>query len=129
MLSRIFRNRVITQNSVRFGPSLLFPFSEQQGGDSGKQSEITKENAQLIIDKWVKGNKVVLFMKGTPLAPMCGYSNFVVELLKKYGIFSLNQDSQSTSQSMFWTTPSLDKRSNCIKIGRLILNSTLTVNS
>lgn len=129
MLSRIFRNRVITQNSVRFGPSLLFPFSEQQGGDSGKQSEITKENAQLIIDKWVKGNKVVLFMKGTPLAPMCGYSNFVVELLKKYGIFSLNQDSQSTSQSMFWTTPSLDKRSNCIKIGRPILNSTLTVNS
>ena len=25
-------------------------------------------------------------MKGTPDAPRCGYSNFVVELLKKYGI-------------------------------------------
>lgn len=24
-------------------------------------------------------------MKGTPLNPQCGYSNFVVELLKKYG--------------------------------------------
>jgi monothiol glutaredoxin len=49
--------------------------------------EITKENAQLIISKWVKDNKVVLFMKGTPHQPLCGYSNFVVELLKKYGIF------------------------------------------
>ena len=34
---------------------------------------------------WVKNNKVVLFMKGTPHQPRCGYSNFVVELLKKYG--------------------------------------------
>ena len=49
--------------------------------------EITKENAQKLIDKWVKENKVVLFMKGTPLAPRCGYSNFVVELLKKYGSY------------------------------------------
>ena len=37
------------------------------------------------IDNAVKNNDVVLFMKGTPLAPLCGYSNFVVELLKKYG--------------------------------------------
>lgn len=27
-------------------------------------------------------------MKGTPHSPMCGYSNFVVELLKKYGKMS-----------------------------------------
>ena len=25
-------------------------------------------------------------MKGTPLTPQCGYSNFAVELLKKYGL-------------------------------------------
>ena len=31
-------------------------------------------------------------MKGTPLAPMCGYSNFVVELLKKYGTIWFIQD-------------------------------------
>jgi hypothetical protein len=59
-------------------------FSEQKG-EGEKGAEITKENAQLIIEKWVKENKVVLFMKGTPLMPLCGYSNFVVELLKKYG--------------------------------------------
>lgn len=28
-------------------------------------------------------------MKGTPLNPQCGYSNFVVELLKKYGNISI----------------------------------------
>ena len=34
----------------------------------------------------VRENDVLLFMKGTPAAPRCGYSNYVVELLKKYGI-------------------------------------------
>lgn len=29
-------------------------------------------------------------MKGTPHSPMCGYSNFVVELLKKYGTLSFD---------------------------------------
>ena len=48
--------------------------------------ELTNENAPKIIDKWVKNNKIVLFMKGTPDAPRCGYSNFVVEILKKYGL-------------------------------------------
>jgi len=70
--------------------TLLMRFSEDKEGQGEKKTlEITKENAQLIVDKWVKENKVVLFMKGTPLAPLCGYSNFVVELLKKYGIFSI----------------------------------------
>jgi len=31
-----------------------FKFTEQNEGESGKTIEITKENAQLIIDKWVK---------------------------------------------------------------------------
>lgn len=70
-------------NLHRHTSTLLYRFSSEGEGNTG--TEITKENAQLIIDKWVKGNKVVLFMKGTPLTPLCGYSNFVVELLKKYG--------------------------------------------
>lgn len=70
-------------NLQRHTSTLLYRFSSEGEGNNG--TEITKENAQLIIDKWVKGNKVVLFMKGTPLTPLCGYSNFVVELLKKYG--------------------------------------------
>lgn len=38
------------------------------------------------IDRWVKENKVCLFMKGNPQMPMCGYSKFVVEVLKFYNV-------------------------------------------
>lgn len=31
-------------------------------------------------------HKVVLFMKGTPEAPQCGFSNYVVEALKFYNV-------------------------------------------
>jgi DNA gyrase/topoisomerase IV subunit B len=60
---------------------------EESDSDFKKQTkvELTNENAQKIIEKWVTENNVVLFMKGTPLNPQCGYSNFVVEVLKKYG--------------------------------------------
>lgn len=54
--------------------------------EESKEPELTSENAQQIIDKMVKSNKICLFMKGTPQQPSCGYSNFVVELLKKYGL-------------------------------------------
>lgn len=38
------------------------------------------------IDKDVKGNDVVLFMKGTPDFPMCGFSGAVVQVLKHLGV-------------------------------------------
>ncbi len=46
----------------------------------------TTEEMMTFIDKTVKDHKVVLFMKGVPKRPMCGYSNFAVELLKKYQV-------------------------------------------
>jgi len=39
------------------------------------------------IDGLVKtGQKVVVFMKGTPDAPRCGFSNAVVQILKMHGV-------------------------------------------
>ena len=38
-----------------------------------------------FIDKEVKGNDVVLFMKGTPQFPMCGFSGQVVQILDYLG--------------------------------------------
>ena len=38
------------------------------------------------IDSLVKGNKVVLFMKGVPEAPQCGFSARVVEILNSLGV-------------------------------------------
>lgn len=38
------------------------------------------------IEQQVKNNKVMLFMKGTPNAPQCGFSAHTVEILQSYGI-------------------------------------------
>lgn len=37
------------------------------------------------FDTDVKNNPVVIFMKGTPEQPMCGFSMRAVEILKSYG--------------------------------------------
>ena len=39
-----------------------------------------------FIDNEVKGNNVVLFMKGTPQFPMCGFSAQVVQILDHLGV-------------------------------------------
>ena len=38
------------------------------------------------IDAEVKGNDVLLFMKGTPQFPMCGFSGQVVQILNHIGV-------------------------------------------
>jgi monothiol glutaredoxin len=39
-----------------------------------------------FIENEVKGNDVVLFMKGTPQSPMCGFSGQVVQILDHLGV-------------------------------------------
>ena len=43
-------------------------------------------NVQEQIDQIVKNNDVVLFMKGSPQFPMCGFSGRAVQLLKSCGV-------------------------------------------
>lgn len=38
------------------------------------------------LDKMVKNNKVVVFMKGVPDAPKCGFSNAVVQIFRMHGV-------------------------------------------
>jgi len=38
------------------------------------------------IDRQVKGNPVVIFMKGTPMFPVCGFSSRASAALKETGI-------------------------------------------
>ncbi|KAK2181798.1 hypothetical protein NP493_375g01060 [Ridgeia piscesae] len=38
------------------------------------------------IEKLVKNKQVVVFMKGTPDKPMCGFSNAVVQLMTFHGV-------------------------------------------
>lgn len=38
------------------------------------------------IDNIVKNNKVVVFMKGVPDAPRCGFSNAVVQIMRMHAV-------------------------------------------
>ena len=44
------------------------------------------DDIQTSIDNAVKGNDVLLFMKGTPTFPQCGFSSVVVQVLDYLGI-------------------------------------------
>ena len=43
-------------------------------------------NANARISEIVQGNDVVLFMKGTPLFPQCGFSSRAVAILERLGV-------------------------------------------
>jgi len=43
-------------------------------------------NSHARIDEIVKGNDVVLFMKGTPLFPQCGFSSRAIAILERLGV-------------------------------------------
>jgi monothiol glutaredoxin len=43
-------------------------------------------NIQAQIDTEVKSNDVVLFMKGTPDMPMCGFSSRATQILQHLGV-------------------------------------------
>ncbi len=43
-------------------------------------------DVQQRIDELVKGNKVMLFMKGNAQFPMCGFSGRAVQVLKACGV-------------------------------------------
>ena len=38
------------------------------------------------ISEWVAANDVCLFMKGNRKMPRCGFSNYVVQIFKFYGV-------------------------------------------
>jgi len=44
------------------------------------------EDVTTFIDTTIKGHDVVLFMKGTPEQPRCGFSGLVVQVLDHLGV-------------------------------------------
>ncbi len=46
-------------------------------------------SVQQRIDDLVKSRRVVLFMKGTPQFPMCGFSGRAIQILKACGVTDL----------------------------------------
>jgi monothiol glutaredoxin len=50
------------------------------------RNEDRSMSIEQFIDNELKGNDVVLFMKGTPQFPMCGFSGQVVQILDHLGV-------------------------------------------
>jgi monothiol glutaredoxin len=46
-------------------------------------------SAQEVIKQQVTGNAIVLYMKGTPQFPQCGFSSTAVQVLRACGVRSL----------------------------------------
>ncbi|HEY4016007.1 MAG TPA: Grx4 family monothiol glutaredoxin [Polyangiaceae bacterium] len=44
------------------------------------------EDTRARIEGLIRGTKVMLFMKGTKMMPACGFSNTVVQILKREGV-------------------------------------------
>lgn len=108
MIRRVFKVVTGASKLVRPGAETLFcraailgrkftdypdgPQQDVQNSDKDFQPKdkklagATEEELKEQIDKWVRENKFVLFMKGNPQMPMCGYSRYVVEILKFYNI-------------------------------------------
>ncbi|KAL5286645.1 GLRX5 family protein [Megaselia abdita] len=83
----IFRQILRTQNvklvnqAFFNGPSR---FCSAAAFDTKKFDEITKKN------------KIVIFMKGNPEQPMCGFSNAVVQIMRMHGV---NYDSYNVLEN------------------------------
>lgn len=53
-----------------------------------KNMQTSQSNEEMFtkITQLIKNNAVVLFMKGTALMPMCGFSSVVVTILNRLGV-------------------------------------------
>ena len=79
----------VLKNGPRF-PKVFFSTQsvDESDDDFKPKSKVKDENPEEVlkfIDKIVHDNKVMLFMKGTPTAPVCGFSLRVVNILKHLG--------------------------------------------
>ena len=71
---------------------------QKAGGDDRlvDQPQDTKEQLRTRLSELVKAAPVMLFMKGTPSAPQCGFSRQTVSMLRdkgiRYGFFNILAD-------------------------------------
>ena len=51
-----------------------------------KKAPLNEEELTAQFTEWISKNDMVLFMKGSKKMPRCGFSNYVVQVLKFYGV-------------------------------------------
>lgn len=83
-MNRIFR---LTAQSLRSGSThSLLRHAEGRGGTVPARLMCAAVDTPKDLGEMVKKDKVVVFMKGTPAQPMCGFSNAVVQILRMHGV-------------------------------------------
>ncbi|KAL1883837.1 hypothetical protein VTK73DRAFT_7625 [Phialemonium thermophilum] len=74
--------------------------NEKAGGAAEEEVDPVKKKEELFkrLEQLVKAAPVMLFMKGTPSAPQCGFSRQMVAILRenavKYGFFNILADDE-----------------------------------
>ena len=57
-----------------------------QHSDFNAKKKVAGGDMTAQITEWITKNDVCLFMKGTRKMPRCGFSNYVVQILKFYNV-------------------------------------------
>ena len=85
------RRRHFTLDAQRFGLHIWVgiglnrPSRPEKIGEGSAQKDMDMSIEEFIANE-VKSNDVVLFMKGTPQFPQCGFSGQVVQILDHLGV-------------------------------------------
>jgi len=86
MLSSRFFIRRAGQQCLKPKQITLF-FSDDSHGDFAPQRKsVDTSDVQDIIQSHVDANKIMLYMKGNPSQPQCGFSATVVSILQREGV-------------------------------------------
>jgi len=84
--SRMPGLRHFALNTQRFALHIGQSWVETGGPEGVALQEDRDMSIEQFIDNEVKSNDVVLFMKGTPQFPQCGFSGQVVQILDHIGV-------------------------------------------
>ncbi|KAK7133388.1 hypothetical protein R3I94_015308 [Phoxinus phoxinus] len=83
-------NNILRSTARCLRPGAWHYRTAQNNGEmlSGWARLMCSSAGQKNMEEMVKKDKVVVFMKGTPVQPMCGFSNAVVQILRMHGVDS-----------------------------------------
>ena len=96
VLATNISNGGTAKNLSSHSPKVNDPITSPQ--NSSQEVKQDKEDLHKRLSTLVKAAPVMLFMKGTPSAPQCGYSRQLVSMLRensvKYGFFNILADDE-----------------------------------
>jgi monothiol glutaredoxin len=83
-----FSSTVLTRSFSAGGESddAFKPVRKAPSASSAPPPSLDSKGVKESIEKTIRENDVVLYMKGTPASPQCGFSNQAVRILNQHGV-------------------------------------------